>query len=135
MIPPGVARTGPLDSRWMTRWSGVGSGAGAGSSRKDGDEALDGFASQAYAVHGHGGQRGHHVLTKLVVVPPEDARGLGHVANEVDAKLVAPSPAAPAKVSSFNADFTLVGTDVLFARITEDEGARRVVALIKGYGA
>ena len=39
----------------------------------------------------------------------------------------------PAKASTWGADLQLVDTDVLFDRATPEEGAQRVLDLIKGY--
>ena len=52
-------------------------------------------------------------------------------AEAVDAELVAPSSPAPAGASGLNADFTRIGTDVLFQRMTTEEAAKAFVEAVE----
>ncbi len=73
------------------------------------------------------------VRTDIASLVDDQARVALEFASEVAPELTTPSQVTPGSASSWANDFTLVGTEVLFGRITPDEGATRVLDLLKGY--
>lgn len=82
-------------------------------------------------------ERGVPSLAKVrtEIAPIVDARAKVALdySEAVAPELVPPPQVTPSKASGFGGDLQLIGTDVLFDRATPEQGAQRVLDLLKSY--